>query len=722
MGNIENKTEARFIIRQKAEELQRIKESKSNSKLSEVETLKLIHELEVHQLELEMQKDELMLAVNEAEKAKQKYTELYDFAPTGYFTLTNSGKVTHLNIAGSQLLKKDRSKLINSQFGFFVCDGYKPVFNEFIERIFEVEKKECCEVKLVLEDQTTINIYLTGILSENKKEALITVVDITKHKLTESALRESEERYRDLLNNLDVGIIVHDKNSSIIFSNPKASVLIGLSKEKIKEKHSHNPLWKFIKEDYKSLSIENYPVNQIISSRKSIKNFIIGIKKPYITSIKWLLFNGFPVFNSNGEIDKVIISFVEITEFKKLEIALTKAKEQAEAANKAKSSFLTNMSHEIRTPLNGIIGFTDLLMRTSLDGNQKEYMNTVNESATILIEIINNILDFSKIESGKLELNVEEINLIELTHHVVDIFKYHADLKKIDLILNIEDTVPNFVFADSIRLKQILVNLIGNALKFTKIGHVQLDISCETNFEDENRCHLTFCVKDTGIGIKQENQEKVFQSFMQEDCSITRKFGGTGLGLAISNQLLSLMNSDLKLKSKFEQGSEFYFNIELEKSNHETISIGQEEKITRNNEANYSMDFSGKNILIVEDNRINMLLVKTLLKSILPGSTILEASDGEKAIKMYKKEKLDLILMDIQMPHKNGYQTTAEIKHLKKYNNIPIIALTAGIMLGEKEKCLKSGMDDYVSKPIIRCKLEEVLYKWLQKGSLNENN
>ncbi|TDE50048.1 ATP-binding protein [Flavobacterium sp. GT3P67] len=704
MENIENKEE----------EFQQQKHSIADSKLSEVETLKLIHELEVHQIELEVQKEELILAKEQAEMATQKYTELYDFAPSGYFTLTNSGKITQLNLTGSQLLQKERSKLINSQFGFFVSDDTKPIFNEFLDTVFNTNLKGSCEVKLLLENIFTINVYLTAVLSENRKEALITTVDITQLKLTESALRESEERYRELLNNLDVGIILYDKDASILFSNPKASKLIGLSKDQMKGKQILNPVWKFINEDNKPLVPESYPVNEILNNKKPIKNFIIGIEKNKNASTKWLLINGFPVFNNLGEIAEVVISFIEITALKKLEIELTKAKEQAEAANRAKSSFLTNMSHEIRTPLNGIVGFTDLLMKTNLDKNQTEYMNTVHESATILIEIINNILDFSKIESGKFELNIEEVNLFELIHHVIDIFKYHADLNKIALILNIDATVPNYVLVDSIRLKQILVNLIGNALKFTKEGYVKLNISNTVSLENENQCHLKFSVKDTGIGIKEENQEKIFHSFMQEDSSITRKFGGTGLGLTITNQLLALMNSKLELNSHYGKGSEFFFTVELEKSNHEYDSKDLDNNVEKEENISSIGNFSNKKILVVEDNKINMLLVKTLLKSILPGSTVLEASDGKKAIKLYKKENLDLILMDIQMPHKNGYEATVEIKQLKKYNNIPIIALTAGIMLGEKEKCLESGMDDYVCKPILRSSLEKVLFKWLK--------
>ena len=712
MKKTENKSEAMVTLREKAEELQKNKHLKLDSNLSEADTLKLIHEFEVHQIELEMQNEELIVAKENAEIATEKYADLYDFAPSGYFTLTKTGKVTALNLTGSKMLGKDRSRLINSQFGFFVCNDTKPIFNHFLETVFNSNIKEYCEVDLLFDNNCKTHVYLTGIVADDREHTLVTVVDITSLKLAETALSESEERYRRLLNNIDVGIIVHAPDTSIILSNPKASELIGLSTNQMKGKVAINPVWRFVNENYEALPIENYPINQIISQKQPIKNFIMGIKRPDNTRTIWLLLNGFPVFDYHGELTEVVTSFIEITEMKILEIELTKAKDQAEAANRAKSNFLMNMSHEIRTPLNGIIGFTDLLMKSNLDKNQLEYMNTVNESATILAEIVNNILDFSKIESGKLELNIEELNLYELAHQVIDLFKYQATLKSIDLVLNIDENVPHYVFGDSIRLKQILVNLIGNALKFTKSGKIILDIYNKSN-PGVHTAILHFSVKDTGIGIRLQNQEKIFQSFVQEDNSITRLFGGTGLGLAISNQLLSLMNSKLELISDYGHGSDFFFTIELKKSKH-LIETSQS-NLKEENSCKPAEILNSIKILIVEDNKINMLLIKTLLKAIIPNCIILESFDGIGAIKLCKKEQLDLILMDIQMPVKNGYETTAEIRKLQKAKNIPIIALTAGMMIGEKEKCFESGMNDYIAKPIVKSNLELILHKWLDK-------
>lgn len=399
-------------------------------------------------------------------------------------------------------------------------------------------------------------------------------------------------------------------------------------------------------------------------------------------------------------------------ELEKANAELLIARNLAQAASLAKSNFLANMSHEIRTPLNGIIGFTDLLMKTNLDADQLEYMSIVNESAVTLMEIINDILDFSKIEAGKLELNIEEIDLFELVHKVITLFKYQANSKGIDLVLEIDENVPHFIFADSVRLKQIIVNLIGNSLKFTKKGEIKLKITGEIASEDSFST-IKFSVKDTGIGIKKNNQEKIFQSFVQEDTSTTRKFGGTGLGLAISNQLLGLMKSELHLDSEYGHGSNFYFSITVQKADAKKIPELSFVADCDETAKEFAEKLQNAKILIVEDNKINMLLTKKLVKKIIPDCHIMEAYDGKEAIKLFKKEKLDIILMDVQMPKKNGYEATAEIRKLENSKNTVIIALTAGILAEEKEKCMESGMDDYVSKPINPDDLQKVLRHWI---------
>ncbi len=523
--------------------------------------------------------------------------------------------------------------------------------------------------------------------------------------LNETIIKKSEEKFRLLANNIPgtVHLSKYDEKWSKIYLNDEIEKLTGYPKEDFLQ----NKMYYIDLVHPDDLKIVKAKAEELFKNKEKIHLVYRIINKD--GNYVWVEEFGEPIFKEET-IEFIVGIFIDITQRKEAEEAI-KAKNYAEAANKAKSEFLANMSHEIRTPLNGIIGFTELLMHSNLEDIQKKYMDTINQSANSLMEVINNILDFSKIESGKLELNIEKINVSEIVNQVIDLVRYEADLKKLTVVLNIEQKVPKYIEVDYIRLKQVLINLLSNAVKFTEKGSIELNVSV-SKLIDDRKVQLKFLVKDTGIGIKKKSQLSIFEAFSQADSSTTKKFGGTGLGLSISNQLLNLMDSQLELKSEFGEGSEFSFILEVAYTNQQSLDEIVKESSTTI-PFNSIVTTDKKTIFIVEDNKINMLLAATLVKQIIPNATIFELENGKEALEKTNELVPDLILMDIQMPIMNGYDSTMEIRKNPKAAKIPIIALTAGTIVGEKEKCIENGMNDYIPKPIDKEILIKTISQWI---------
>jgi len=380
-------------------------------------------------------------------------------------------------------------------------------------------------------------------------------------------------------------------------------------------------------------------------------------------------------------------------------IQLDAQKKIAERAVLAKDSFLANMSHEIRTPLNAIIGFTDLLAQTKLDTVQQDYIGSVQIAGENLLLIINDILDLSKIESGNLVIEAQPFNLKKTLKHIYKFLKVKVP-KGIEFNLFLDADMPDHVIGDHGRLNQILVNLTGNALKFTEEGEVT--ISVKLLDETDDHYSLRFSVKDTGIGIPQDKLETIFERFKQAEESTTRRFGGTGLGLNIVKQLVELHGTEIQVKSKQNRGSEFFFVLNYKKVKHiETAAQSiSEEKL-------------GKlKILLCEDNILNQKLVRSVIHNF--GFELDIAENGEEGIAFLSKNKYDLVLMDLQMPVKDGYQTTEFIRNEMNLS-IPIIAMTAHSLVGEQERCFDVGMDAYVPKPFKQAALLEAIKTVMSK-------
>lgn len=752
---------------------------------------------------------------------------------------TISGEILKVNPTFLEIVGLSEEEILKRNLRDFFHPDSHSIGKEVQERFLTSDTNLTYMIKFIGANNKLRHIEWTGRIEKSTGLVYFIGRDITKHEEQSVLLKNSEARFRSFFENSQNLMIIHDLKGNLLSVNKRGADMIGYSVEEIE---SNN------------LSLILVPEN-----RKYAEAYLKELKENGSTSgtmpvirkngeRRVMLFNSVVERNSEGE-PYVLANGADITERFKMEEELKAAKLNAEEANKAKSEFIANMSHEIRTPLNGIIGFTDLVLKTPLDETQQQYLKIINQSGTTLLSIVDQILDFSKIESRKITLVNEKIDLQDMAADACAMVSYTLEKKGLEMLLDCDEELPRYIWADEIRLKQVLVNLLSNAVKFTEEGEIKLSISLKEELPN-NHIMLHFEVCDTGIGIHPDKINEIFRAFMQEDSSITKKYGGTGLGLTISNRLLELMDSKLKLESELGKGSHFSFNLRvkaerdtfddellkgikrilvvddndsnrqilkrmlelkdievheadsgmsalliLQKSAEydviimdyhmpvmdgiETIrkikelirgnsdqpivmlySSSDDEKlrsdcdelevearlvkpikmqemyhvlaqlknedlkrVSKNgfkakiiNEKNDSRDDS-LTILIVEDNDVNLYLSKILAQQIVPNGRVIEAKDGLEAVSLFFAEQPDLVLMDIQMPNMNGLDATVEIRKKEIQPPTPIIALTAGNMPGERERCLAAGMNDFMVKPLVKKDLADMFQKWLNPAN-----
>ncbi len=504
----------------------------------------------------------------------------------------------------------------------------------------------------------------------------------------EQIIKESEARLRSITDSALDGILMIDKNEIISFWNPAAEKILGYSIEEAIGKTLHELLAPKSEDDQNQAYFPFFcDAGKLHLSGKMLELDTMRKDGQEITIS--ILFSSVVLYDGYYAVGILR----DITDWKRYQDELIKARHSAEAANRAKSEFLANMSHEIRTPMNGVLGMTQLLRFTETSAEQKEYLESLEQSCKNLLELINDILDLSKIEAGKLELEETDFSPIRTVREVIDNQSPRIKLKGLKLTTNFQEPMPKLVRGDSLRFKQILLNILGNAIKFTEKGTINISF-CVSNLQ-QNHCTLKVTISDTGIGIAPETVEKIFNPFEQADNSTTRIYGGSGLGLTICRRLVTQMNGKIWADSKLGEGSTFVVEIPF------AVRI-KESKLFSEPVDNTDIKVMDRelNLLVAEDSRLNAKTIKAMLHHI--GHQADVAVNGQQALDMLHKKNYDCILMDISMPVMDGSLATETIRKQEAATggHIPIIALTANALLGDRERFLAQGFDGYISKPV----------------------
>ena len=644
----------------------------------------------------------------ESRQQEQRILGAFEHSRDAMVLVSLEGLIVAANNAACKLYGYAQDEIVGKPQTQFIAPDKLSIFAQALSDI-EVGNTHLAESLHLRKDGTAfpVDLNLSPFVYQGKSVMMCVIRNITERRQMTQALRASEEKFRVLLDQSSDSIFSFYPDGRYSYVNAAFAKAFGKTPDDIIEK----TVWDVFPKDEAD---KRFSGVQTIFQQGIERVFEVRVPTPQ--GVRFMITTAKPIFDDAHQVTRVICSSKDITERKM-------AEEATKAASRAKSEFLANMSHEIRTPMNGVIGMVDILQKTALNSEQHRMLGTINQSSMALLQILNDILDFSKIEAGKLEVEHVPLHLYEVAQGVTQLMRSTPSAQAVELLIFVNTQLPTWILGDPVRLRQVLFNLLGNAVKFintasTVAARVELRATACTRADGSPGVRLS--VQDNGIGMPPEVVAKLFQPFTQADESTARKFGGTGLGLSISQRLVELMGGRISVQSTVGVGSEFVVELPLEPCEPERIQVPAQATTERRSRQRRSAPtledaaHTGRLILVAEDNETNRDVIQEQLR--LLGYTCEMADDGAIALKMWQAnpQRYALLLSDCHMPNLDGFGLTQAIRTLEPAGTrMPIIAITANAMQGEAERCSERGMDDYLSKPLRMSELAPMLDKWL---------